>query len=269
MPSTSWPEQIRALAERCTRELLTKAAFDEELSRLLSDSTAPFTHVKAVIRRGDPHPDDEVGSACDGDPQLREQVELRSPDEQLRIDCWTVEGRPADHQAVRAVINAIRAFDGADRRVSDQTALITASSFGTRAAAAAAVQRMVERRGAAPLFFADLDGLGALNAKHGQVTIDGVIGQLAAVIETSAPDDALVLHRSAACDEFYLLYPGGADEAIRLAWRVTEAVASHRFPIDDPINLSIGIHTIQAGDRWTTFDELERAAGLDRRGVRM
>lgn len=257
MADRGWTLAVRRLAERLKHELVSRDLFSSELSGLLSQRGSPFSHVRAVMEPSGALPAEELGQAGPGSFSQRESLAPANVDGSFKVDFWSTE-QPVDKDTVGAVCAAVAAYWADGRRTSEMTHLVSAGSPGTREAAAKAVDRMLGEIGGAAVMFADLDGLKALNAKHGQNQVDTVLEELAGVLASACPADVLLLHRSG--DEFLMICPGEADSALGTAWAVKRAIVDHKFSIDDPVDMSIGVCAVHPWETATTFKELEDRA---------
>ena len=137
-------------------------------------------------------------------------------------------------------------------------------------------RRLLDRRlrlatGELCVVFVDVDHFKAVNDTFGHDVGDGVLIQVAAILqELTRADDTVVRYGG---DEFVLLIPGvGSDEAQRIASRVHTSVATADWETAGArpaVTVSVGLATETADRALAAADEalLERQAGRPRPGL--
>lgn len=119
--------------------------------------------------------------------------------------------------------------------------------------------------------FVDADFFKKINDKLGHNAGDAVLREIADVIKTTCRDVDLVGRYGG--EEFCVVLPGMSAENVALAGeRLVRAIRQHRFSIQSPVSVSVGLAVLAAGDSdrsWSNFikradEQLYRAKELGR-----
>ncbi len=109
------------------------------------------------------------------------------------------------------------------------------------------------------LLLLDLDGLKALNDRHGHRRGDDALVRVATAIHTSSRGTDVGARWGG--DEFAILAPNtGREEALRLAERIRTLAAAGGAPSSGTVTVSVGVATLDAARRTAASNDLVRAA---------
>lgn len=156
-----------------------------------------------------------------------------------------------ENALLRASLQEMRARLEEMERLSERDAL---TGLPNRPAFMRALDRIVSRANRhgtpAALLYVDLDGLEAINARHGQVAGDAALLHLAKLIEglVRATDFAARVGG----DEFAIILDHlDGDSAIETSERIARCIADHPLDLGServPLRTGIGVATILRGD---------------------
>jgi diguanylate cyclase (GGDEF)-like protein len=268
--------RVREARESLERRIWSRAEFAGLLNAVVEDS-AGLEAVYVEIHQPQPLQTLTYGSQAERPPDSVSSDNLDRTDRfTARFSIWfSPSSRPLERQRlVDAIRGLVRAYWRGDDR--DEKGRILSAQFSSLQTAFEATLEDWSLNRQVALLFADIDNFKAYNDQLGPQEGDRLIAKLSAALQESAPESAVVVHRTG--DEFLVAYPsessaGSALRAIQLRVAVVSRIVADEPPLegDRQLGLSIGVAEVNGppfayGDVEKRAERSLKPGGTKRRG---
>jgi diguanylate cyclase (GGDEF)-like protein len=256
-----WQSYLREKIQEIKSLWLTRAEFQAIVLALLDHTASPLAGLELHFTFEAPFLPFSIGRPGTGEPNAKTHPLNDNRQGTCHIKWWLKPGQPLAFDLEYAeLVRLLEAWWKPDLRtrsagLPDLKRATVAVDYAMNT-----VAYDLQRGKSSAVLFCDLDNFGQVNKSYGHEIGDRVIREFAALAEARVEPFGVLLHDGG--DELVVLCPGGgAIAAVRAAYAVREAVASHDFGVPEiRIGLSSGLAATDAPKRSVTFEELKEEA---------
>lgn len=255
--SSEWNSLIQATVEEVSTRWLTKAEFEEVITRLISERSSPLGGLQYLFEFDSPFSTFTVGRSVAGEPSSHVDELNDQRGGKCRARWWprmTSTAFVFDQQKLTALY---RAWWKPELRTPSAGLPDLKRDNVAVQKAERSIQRQLENKEYPAVLFCDLDNFGKVNKQMGQEVGDRVIKEFAAKAESAIEPHGVLLHNGG--DELIVLCGrGGSLAAIKAAYGIFDAISQHDFRIQDlQVGVSIGIASTDSPVRNISFQALK------------